>query len=57
MNSLSAEVTRQCLQSGDHLPRCRLLLIQAASILLPTFEAPNWVMKAFVRFVAFGFVL
>ena len=24
------------------------LLIQAASILLPTFEAPVWVMKAFV---------
>jgi serine/threonine-protein kinase len=33
------------------------LLIQAASILLPTFEAPNWVMKAFVVFLALGFVL
>src|SRR4029434_6024007 len=33
------------------------LLIQAASILLPTFEAPSWVMKAFVVFLAFGFVL
>ena len=33
------------------------LLIQAASILLPTFEAPTWVMKAFVVFVAFGFVI
>ena len=33
------------------------LLIQAASILLPTFEAPNWVMKAFVLFLAFGFVI
>src|SRR5438270_1842640 len=33
------------------------LLIQAASILLPTFEAPTWVMKAFVVFLAFGFVL
>src|SRR5437879_2861644 len=32
------------------------LLIQAASILLPTFEAPAWVMKAFVVLVAFGFV-
>ncbi len=30
------------------------LLIQAASILLPTFEAPPWVMKAFVVLVAFG---
>ena len=29
------------------------LLIQAASILLPTFEAPAWVMKAFVVFLAF----
>src|SRR5207253_1922883 len=33
------------------------LLIQAASILLPTFEAPSWVMKAFVVLVAFGFVI
>src|SRR5438874_12765731 len=33
------------------------LLIQAASILLPTFEAPAWVMNAFVVFLALGFVL
>jgi serine/threonine-protein kinase len=33
------------------------LLIQAASILLPTFEAPAWVMKAFVVLLAFGFVM
>ena len=33
------------------------LLIQAASILLPTFEAPAWVMKAFVVFLTFGFVI
>jgi adenylate cyclase len=33
------------------------LLIQAASILLPTFEAPTWVMKAFVVFLAFGCVI
>src|SRR5436190_9607948 len=32
-------------------------LTQAASILLPTFEAPNWVMKAFVVFLGFGFVI
>ena len=31
------------------------LLIQAASILFPIFEAPVWVMKVFVRAVAFGF--
>src|SRR5438874_7835818 len=31
------------------------LLIQAASILLPTFEAPSWVMKVFVVLVAIGF--
>ena len=31
------------------------LLIQAASILFPTFEAPAWVMKVFVSVVAFGF--
>ncbi len=33
------------------------LLIQAASILLPTFEAPSWVMKVFVVFLALGFIL
>ena len=33
------------------------LLIQAASILFPTFEAPAWVMKAFVVLLAFGFVM
>jgi TolB-like protein/Tfp pilus assembly protein PilF len=31
------------------------LLIQAASILFPTFEAPTWVMKVFVIMVAAGF--
>jgi TolB-like protein len=33
------------------------LLLQAASILLPTFEAPSWVMKAFTVLLALGFVL
>src|SRR4051812_40118970 len=33
------------------------LLVQAASILLPTFEAPSWVMKAFVVLLALGFFL
>ena len=31
------------------------LLIQAASILFPTFEAPAWVMKVFVAVLALGF--
>ena len=31
------------------------LLIQAASILFPTFEAPAWVMKVFVAVVVLGF--
>ena len=31
------------------------LLIQAASILFPTFEAPGWVMKVFVTVIAAGF--
>src|SRR4051812_45170366 len=31
------------------------LLIQAASILFPTFEAPAWVMKVFVSAVILGF--
>src|SRR6476646_11932972 len=31
------------------------LLIQAASILFPTFEAPGWVMKVFVALIAAGF--
>jgi TolB-like protein/Tfp pilus assembly protein PilF len=33
------------------------LLIQAASILFPTFDAPPWVMKVFVVIVAAGFVI
>jgi TolB-like protein/tetratricopeptide (TPR) repeat protein len=33
------------------------LLLQAASILFPTFEAPAWVMKAFVVIIAAGFVV
>src|ERR1700752_4120411 len=31
------------------------LVIQAASILLPTFEAPAWVMKVLVAFLVLGF--
>jgi len=31
------------------------LLIQATSILFPTFEAPSWVMKVFVTAVILGF--
>ena len=31
------------------------LLVQAASILFPTYEAPPWVMKVFVAVVALGF--
>src|SRR5437660_12422603 len=31
------------------------LLIQAASILFPTFEAPPWVMKVFVAVLILGF--
>ena len=33
------------------------LLIQAASILLPTFDVPAWVMKAFLVFLALGFIV
>ena len=31
------------------------LLLQAASILFPTFEAPPWTMKVFVALIALGF--
>jgi hypothetical protein len=31
------------------------LLIQAASIFLPAFDAPPWVMKIFIIVIAFGF--
>jgi adenylate cyclase len=31
------------------------LLIQAASILLPTFETPGWGMKVLVLIIIFGF--
>ena len=33
------------------------LVVQAASIILPTFEAPSWVMKAFIVFLALGFIV
>jgi hypothetical protein len=33
------------------------LLIQATSILLPTFDVPGWVMKTFVVCLALGFIL
>ena len=33
------------------------LLIQAGSILFPTFDAPDWVMKVFVTLIAAGFVI
>jgi TolB-like protein/Tfp pilus assembly protein PilF len=33
------------------------VFIQGASILLPTFEAPGWVMKVFVAIIAAGFVI
>ncbi|HZR77833.1 MAG TPA: hypothetical protein VFA58_01420 [Chthoniobacterales bacterium] len=33
------------------------LVVQAASIILPTFEAPAWVMKAFIVLLALGFIL
>ena len=31
------------------------LLIQAASILFPTFDAPPWIMKVFVAVIVLGF--
>ena len=33
------------------------LLVEVASVLLPTFEAPNWVMKVFTFLVILGFPL
>jgi hypothetical protein len=33
------------------------LLIEIASVLLPTFDAPDWVMKAFSSLVILGFPL
>jgi hypothetical protein len=33
------------------------LLIQVASILLPTFEGPSWVLKAFIILLSLGFVM
>jgi TolB-like protein len=33
------------------------LVLQAASIILPTFEAPSWVLKTLVVIIALGFVL
>ncbi|MFT4938836.1 MAG: hypothetical protein ACI88A_001866 [Paraglaciecola sp.] len=33
------------------------LLMQVGSLVMPTFDAPTWVMKAFIVLMAFGFIL
>ncbi|PYJ22985.1 MAG: hypothetical protein DME92_02225 [Verrucomicrobia bacterium] len=50
----NAGVGSQALEDR-HLADLAWLLIQAASILFPTFEAPAWVMKVFVTAVILGF--
>ena len=47
----------QRLQGGDHLCGGGVAPDPGSVDLLPTFEAPAWVMKAFVVLLAFGFVI
>jgi TolB-like protein/Tfp pilus assembly protein PilF len=57
MNSLFAELKRRNVYKvAVAYAVMAWLLIQAASILLPTFEAPAWVMKVLVMVVVLGFV-
>lgn len=56
MNSLLAELRRRNVYKvAIAYAVVAWLLIQAASILLPTFEAPAWVMKVFVTAFVLGF--
>src|ERR1043166_4841767 len=56
MNNLFAELKRRNVYKvAITYAVVAWLLIQAASILLPTFETPPWVMKALVVLLALGF--
>ena len=58
MNSFFAELKRRNVYKvAVAYAVVAWLLIQAASILFPTFEAPPWVMKAVVVIIAIGFLI
>jgi adenylate cyclase len=54
--SLFAELKRRnVFRVGVAYAIVAWLLIEVASVLLPTFDAPDWVMKAFSSLVILGF--
>ncbi len=56
--SLIAELKRRnVFRVGVAYAIVAWLLIEVASVLLPTFDAPDWVMKAFSTLVILGFPL
>ncbi len=56
--SLIAELKRRnVFRVGVAYAIVAWLLIEVASVLLPTFDAPDWVMKAFSSLVILGFPL
>ena len=56
--SLIAELKRRnVFRVGAAYAIVGWLLVEVASVLLPTFEAPNWVMKVFTFLVILGFPL
>ncbi len=56
--SLIAELKRRnVFRVGAAYAIVAWLLIEVASVLLPTFDAPDWVMKAFSSLVILGFPL
>ncbi len=56
--SFTAELKRRnVFRAGVAYAIVAWLLIEVASVLLPTFEAPDWVMKAFSTLVILGFPL
>jgi dienelactone hydrolase len=58
MTSFFAELKRRnVFKVGVAYAIVAWLLIQVASIILPTFEAPGWVMRVFTFFIIMGFPL
>jgi len=58
MNSILSELRRRnVLRVAAAYALVSWILIEAGSVLLPTFGAPDWVFRAYVVIVLFGFVL
>ena len=58
MNKLISELKRRgVLKVAAAYALASWILIEAGSVLLPTFGAPEWVFRSYVIFVLFGFAV